>query len=73
MIRHSMDVVRQALEILNPGRIPIITLDRPLYAVAKQTQWSWPATHGEDHFIVMFVGFHIEMAALKVLGNLLEG
>ena len=73
MIRHSMDVVRQALEILNPGQIPIITLDQPLYTVAKQIQWSWPAIHVEDNFIVMFGGFHIEMAALKVLGHLLEG
>ena len=73
MIRHSMDVVKQAVEIVNPGQIPIITVDQPLYAVAKQIQWSWPATHGEDHFIVMFGGLHIEMAALKALGDLLKG
>jgi hypothetical protein len=73
MIRHSMDVVKNAVEILNPGQVPIITADQPLYAVAKQIQWSWPATHGEDNFIVMFGGLHIEMASLKILGNLLEG
>ena len=27
MIRHSMDVVKKAVEILNPGQIPIITVD----------------------------------------------
>ena len=73
MIRHSMDVVKQAVEILNPGQVPIITVDQPLYTVAKQIQWSWPATHGEDHFIVMFGGLHIEIAALKTLGDLLDG
>ena len=73
MIRHSMDVVKKAVEILNPGQIPIITVDQPLYTVAKQIQWRWPETHGEDHFIVMFGGLHIEMAALKTLGDLLEG
>jgi hypothetical protein len=31
----------------------------------------WPATHGEDHFVVMF-GLHIEMAALKTVGDLME-
>ena len=36
MIRHSMDVVKRAVEILNPGQTPIITMDQPLYAVAKQ-------------------------------------
>lgn len=73
MIRHSMDVVKKAVEILNPGQVPIITVDQPLYTIAKQIQWCWPATHGEDHFIVMFGGLHIEMAALKTLGDLLEG
>ncbi len=73
MIRHSMDVVKKAVEILNPGQVPIITVDQPLYTIAKQIQWSWPATHGEDHFIVMFGRLHIEMAALKILGDFLEG
>ena len=35
MIRHSMDVVKKSVEILNPGQIPIITVDQPLFAVAK--------------------------------------
>ena len=29
--------------------------------------------HGANHFIVMFGGLHIEMTALKVIGDLLEG
>ena len=73
MIRHSMDVVKQAVDILNPGQVPIITMDQPLFAVAKQIQWNWPETHGEDKFVVMFGGLHIEMAVLKVLGDLLQG
>lgn len=73
MIRHSMDVLKTAVEVLNPGQVPIITCDQPLYTLAKQIQWSWPTTHGEDHFAVMFGGLHIEMAAFKTLGDLLEG
>jgi hypothetical protein len=73
MIRHSMDVVRVAIEKLNPNQVPIITLDQPLYAIAKEIQWAWPETHGESKFIVLFGGLHIEMAALKVLGDLLDG
>ena len=73
MIRHSMNVVKDAVEILNPGQVPIVAVDQPLYAVAKQIQWNWPETHGEDHFIIMFGGLHIEMTALKMLGDLLEG
>lgn len=71
MIRHSMDMVKTAVEILNPGQMPVLTCDQPLYALEKQIQWSWPTIHGENHFVVMFGGLHIEMAALKPLGDLL--
>ena len=50
--------------------MPFITVDQPLHTLAKQIQWSWPASHGEDQFVVMWL--HIEMAALKALGDLLE-
>ena len=73
MIRHSMDVVRKSVEIINPGQVSIITVDQPLYTLAKQIQWSWPDTYGENHFVVVFGGLHIEMTILEVLGDLLEG
>ncbi len=72
MIRHSMTVVKKAVNKLNPGQIPVVTLDQPLYAIAKQIQWCWPADFGEDKFLIMLGGLHIEMATLKVLGNWLE-
>ena len=49
-----------------------ITVDQPLYTLAKQIQWSWPASHREDQFVVMIGGLHIEIAAHKALGDLLE-
>ncbi len=72
MIRHAMDVVKAAVDVVNPGQVPIIACDQPLYAIAKQIQWSWSSTHGEDHYVVMFRGLHFEMGALRLLGNLLE-
>ena len=54
MILHSMNIVKTAIAILNPGQVPVISCDQPLYTVAKQIQWTWPATHGEDKFVVMF-------------------
>jgi hypothetical protein len=72
MICHGMDIVKNAVDILNPGQIPIITADQPLYTLCKQIQWSWPGHYGEEHFVVMFGGLHIEMNALKVLGDLLD-
>ncbi|KAG7161157.1 hypothetical protein Hamer_G024212, partial [Homarus americanus] len=73
MIRHSIDVIKNAVEHLNTGQTPVVTLNQPLYALAKQIQWTWPERYGEDKLVVMFGGLHIEMAALKMLGDWLEG
>ena len=69
MIRHSMDEIKQAVQELNPSQVPVITLDRPLHAIAKSIQWKW---HGEDRFVLILGGLHIEMAGLKVIGDWLE-
>ena len=42
MIKHSMDVVKSAVEHLNREQIPVLTFDQPLFALAKQIQWKWP-------------------------------
>ena len=39
MIKHGMNVERQAIQFLNPGQIPITTFDQPLFALAKFVQW----------------------------------
>lgn len=66
MIRHSMDVIKAAVQHLNPGQIPVITADQPLFALGKKIQWTWPATHGEDHLVFIFGGLHIESGIEKV-------
>lgn len=72
MIRHSMDMVKKAVQELNPTQLPVITLDQPLYAITKLIQWNWPDTYGEKHFITVLGGLHIEMAALNMIGDWLE-
>ena len=72
MIRHAMNVIKTAIQFLNPGQIPVIAVDQPLYSIAKQIQWNVPDTHGEQHFVFMLGGLHIEMAILSVLGDWLE-
>ena len=71
-IKHVMQKVQDVTDFLNPGQIPIITADQPIYAVAKQVQWQWPDQYGEDKYLVMFGGLHIEMAAMTSLGTLLH-
>jgi len=71
-IRHAMDKVREAVALLNPGQTPVLTADQPLYTLAKQIQWYWPDKYGEDKFVIMFGGLHIEMTALKSIGSMLK-
>ena len=40
MIRHSMDMVKKAVQELNPTQVPVITLDQLLYVIAKLIQWN---------------------------------
>ena len=72
IIRHSMDIIKLSVNHLNPGQVPVIAFDQPLYAVAKEIQWNWREKYGEDKFVIMFGGLHIEMAFLKLIGSWLE-
>ena len=72
MIRHVMDIVKQKVGFLNPGQTPVIAFDQPLYALAKHIQWNWSNIYGEDKVVIMFGGIHIEMTALRTIGDWLE-
>ena len=72
MIKHTMDVVRNTTNHINPGQTPVLTLDQPLFAIAKLIQWNFPQTYGEGMYIIMFGGLHIEMMATKLAGQWLE-
>ena len=41
MIRHAMNVIKLSVDNLNPGKVPVIVVDQPLYAVAKEIQCRW--------------------------------
>lgn len=40
-IRHCMDIIKRAVQYLNPTQTPVITVDQPLFAIAKKIQWTW--------------------------------
>ena len=71
-IRHLMDFVQRAVYRLNPGQVPVLTLDQPLFTIAKQIQWRWPGVYGEEQFVIVLGGVHIEMAALTTPGYFLD-
>ena len=71
MVKHGINVLKESTDYLNPGQIPAMAVDQPLFALAKYAQWSWPQTLGEDKFVVMFGGLHIEMAIWDTIGDFL--
>ena len=73
MMAHAMNLSAKAIQHLHPGQIPVITMDQPLYSIAKQIQWTWPDTFGEDKYVVVMWGLHIEMNVMKLLGDILTG
>ena len=42
MMRHSLDIVKRAVEHLNPSQKPEVFFDQRVFALAKQIQWCWP-------------------------------
>lgn len=72
MVKHGMEVIMKATQHVNSGQVPVLTVDQPLYAIAKEIQWSWPDKYGERKYVVLMGGLHIEMALLSVLGNWLD-
>jgi len=73
MIRHGMYLVKKTTEHLNPHQVPVFVVDQPLYDLAKKMQWTLPDIFGEDKFVVMLGGLHIEMALWSTMGDLLRG
>ena len=71
-MKHAMQTVKETTSFLRPDQVPVVTVDHPLFAVAKQIQCQWPETFREDKYIVILAGLHIEMAAFKDTGNLLK-
>ena len=69
---NSIKVVKSAVQHVNPSQIPVVAFDQPLFAIAKQIQWT-VADYGESSFVPMFGGLDIEMAAYKMLGKWTEG
>ena len=72
MIRRGLDIIKAAIDYLNKGQLPVIVFDQPLYALEKLVQWNWKGNYGEKYFAIMIGPLHIEMAALKTIGDWLK-
>ena len=73
MQKHAILMAKKAIEFVNPGQVPVIVGDCPLYALQKKCQWKYPDEVGESK-MVCFMGFlHVEIVSQECGGNLLAG
>ena len=48
-----MDVIAEATKYVNHGKVPVLTVYQPLFAIAKKIPWSWPDVYGDSKYVVM--------------------
>ena len=72
MIQHSMTIVKEGVAYVNHNQTPVITMDYPLFIIVKQIQWEKADLYGEEKYVVMMGGLHLEMASLKMVGHRLD-
>ena len=66
-----MQVIKKAVEFVNPGQISVILGDCPLYAQQEKFQWKY-VDEGEESNMGCFMDFlHVEMASQECRGKLL--
>ena len=73
MVKHGLDLVKGITDFLNPGQIPVLACDCPIFILCKKILWNFPQTHGEDKFLIMFGCLHVEKALWTALGKILNG
>ena len=61
------------MNTFDQGQAAVIAFDQPIYGLAKEIQWRYPNTMGEDKLVVMLGGLLIELAVLKAIGSWLLG
>ena len=70
LLRRVMNVVNESWEHLNPNQTPVLTMDQPLSAIAKEIQWLWPDSFTKNKYLIMIGGggggLHVEMAGRVV-------
>ena len=47
VVKHGVDIIREVTHHVNTGQISGLTVDQPLYAIAKRIQWKWPDEYGQ--------------------------
>jgi len=73
MQKHAMLVAKKAIAFVNPGQIPVIQGDCPVYARQKRCQLLFPEELGEQQMVCMIGFLHLEMCTQEAGGKLMGG
>ena len=73
MMKHAMKLTMEDTQFLNPDQTPLLGCDQPLFSIAKQLQWTFPETLGEEKLVVIMGALHIEDKMHGMIGKLLRG
>ena len=65
MLKHGINIIKAAIEKLNPGQIPVVTGDQPIFALLKLIQSKYPNLYGEDKLVVMMGGRNLGPRSLN--------
>ena len=72
MQKHTMLVVKKAINFVNPGQTPALEGNCPLYAHKKWCQFLFPEEVGERQIVYMIGFLHLEMCAQEVGGEIVR-
>ena len=67
-----MHIQKMITEHLNAGQVPVRHLISHYLHWPNACSGKWPEIYGEEIFLVMFGGLHIELALWKTIGDFLE-
>ena len=73
MIARAISVMYSVVKHLNPSQIPLLCSWSAVIVLVKQIERKLGSAYNESLVVGVPVGFHIEIAAFKALGNWLLG
>ena len=73
LLSRVMNLVKKAVERLNPNQTPVLTMDQPLPAVAKEIQWLWPDSFSNNNIVIMIRWGRVGVFMLRWPGEWLNG
>ena len=55
LLSRVMNLVKEAVEHLNPNQTPVLTMDQPLSAIAKEIQWMCPDSFSNNKYVIIIL------------------